>query len=226
MRFGLELVSHVYDAQRVELATRSFNSLAKTNILGLDKPVLQLTYKPASFNYDPFVEKLKEKFEVNVLMDPLGMPSGMANFCPVCEDGVMKILDQHQDVTHVDFLWDDFVYNPEWLQELAKLIERHPVDTMAWSVYRSAYTAYHRIIGGDGVDVLMTMHDGIGCMTREEFGAYMASGWAPCPDIDHASRRPGNRWATSRDYKQNIGKSPSHAHFAEYDCAIDFVGEE
>jgi hypothetical protein len=114
------------------------------------------------------------------------------------------------------------------------LIERHP-DGIAWSVYRSRYTRHHRIIGGDGTDVLMTMHDGVGAVTREEWLEYKKHhngydfqvpptwpGGGSTPDIHHSCARPGNRWATSRDYLENLGR---HQGIEQYDCAIDFVGE-
>ena len=76
----------------------------------------------------------------------------------------------------------------------------------------------------------MTMHDGIGCVTREEWleyakfhnghDFYCSDGCTP--DIHHAEQRPGERWATPRDYMENLGR---HRGIESVDCAIDFVGE-
>ncbi len=142
------------------------------------------------------------------------------------EDAGLKILDEHPEVTHVVHLADDRIYNPNWLIELKKLIERHP-EAKAWNVFRSAYTDYHRIIGGDGRDVLMTMHDSIGCTTGEEWKSFIREhGYVGAPDIDHARLRPGERWATSKDYMDihELGRHYDRG-IGHLDRAINFVGE-
>lgn len=223
MRFGLSICSYVYNDERAEIVKRTLASLGRTNLTDLEKPVLRVTYSPTSFDYVPFFVQLNDKFNLGMAIDP---PEVTHTF-KIYLDAGSKLLREHQDVTHLVFLWDDFIYNPEWLRELSKLIERHS-DAVAWSVYRSAYTEFHRITGGDGVDVTMTMHDGMGCVTREEWLEFerldngATNGWSVGPDTKHASLRPGNRWATSRDYMQNICP---HKGIETVDCAIDFVGE-
>jgi hypothetical protein len=224
MRLAMTMVSYAYDGTRCDALARSLPSLARTNVIDLEKPVLRITYKPALFDYTSYFEVLKQTFDLEVGVDPpdLQWPeySHYSRWCSKLQGmAIRKVFEEYHDVTHVALLWDDFIYNPEWLRELAKLIERHP-DGIAWSVYRSSYTSFHRIIGGDGNDVLMTMHDGVGCVTKEEFFAGLDR--AGSDDCEHAARRPGNRWATKRDYCQNLCR---HSFCADVDCAIDFVGE-
>ena len=225
MRLAMTMASYAYDANRCATLARTLPSLARTNVADLEKPVLWLTYKPALFDYAPYIEMLSRKFDFVIGVDPpdLQLPE-YSHYTgwhfTLHAMAIRKVFGDYPDVTHVVLLWDDFVYNPEWLRELAKLIERHP-DGIAWSIYRSSYTLHHRIIGGDGNDVLMTMHDGVGCVTKEEFFAGLDK--AGCDDCGHAIIRPGNRWATKRDYCQNLCR---HLYCADVDCAIDFVGEE
>ena len=231
LRFGLSLVSGVYSKEREAIVTRSLNSLYRTNVKDLNVPVLAVSYNAISyFSYEKFFKLLENKFDLMDRRDPPNIVGAMA----LAVDTATRLLEYKQDVTHLVFLWDDFVYNPEWLQELYKLIQRHP-DSKAWSIYRSRYSRHHQVVGGDGIDVLMSMHDGIGCVTREEwieYGKYHNGsdfsvpldwpGGGNTPDIHHAYARPGNRWATSRDYAENLGR---HIGIEHVDCAIDFVGE-
>jgi len=217
MKFGLAFVTHVYNEERANVVARTLPSLARTNTEGLERPVLRVTYRPNGFCYDQYFEALKEKFDVDVHTDP----PDMNQFFVIIQDAGLKLLAEHPDVTHLGFMCDDSLCNPEWLQELVKLIGRHP-DGIAWAVYRSAYSVYHCIVGGDETDVLMNMHDGIGCVTREEWQYFCRNGYVGCPDMTHAGHRPGNRWATKRDYIQNLGRHPG---IEDVDCAIDFVGE-
>lgn len=225
MRFGLELLSYVYSAERASVAARSLTSLAKTNTDGLEKPLLQITYRSDIFKYDTYLDMLKDKFEVLPVVDD----GSTGDLSLLWVQSMDKLLDK--DVTHLTSLFDDFVYNPNWLQQLYQLIERHPY-AKGWSVYRSSYTVHHRILGSDGSDVLMSMHDGIGTVTKEEWNAYKnqhnncfyvdAPGGGCTPDIHLAYVRPGDRWATGRDYMENLGV---HKHLGRLDQAIDFVGE-
>lgn len=224
MRFGITFTTFVYGEERKAIVARALNSLQRTNVTGLVKPVMKITYGPSNFDYTPYIEKLGRKFEVTAAPDPPYMQKPDTGHL-MGQEAAIRLLKEYSDVTHVVFLWDDQIYNPDWLRQLAKLIERHP-DGVAWAVYRSAYTDYHRIIGGDGTDVLMTMHDGIGCVTREEWESFVAEhGFVWAPDISHAGMRPGNRWATKRDYMENIGRHYDRG-IGDVDGAIDFVGEE
>jgi hypothetical protein len=224
MRLGFVYLSCVYNEGRRDIAKRSFISLAKTNSVGLEQPVLQFTYrKTALLDIEPYIAEWNKSFKV---MSNEDFP-GIGGLNPLVCVSASKIFNE-TDCTHVGFLFDDFIFNPEWLQQLTALISRHP-DGIAWSIYRSRYTQHHRIIGGDGTDVLMTMHDGVGTMSKEEWKAYnvgpqtnFEGGGGNTIDIHHAMVRPGNRWATSRDYMQNLGR---HGGIEHVDCAIDFVGE-
>lgn len=222
MKFGMAFVTYVYRPERVAMVRHVLTSLAKTNVDGLEKPVFRISYRPSFFDYNEFVPALSEKFEVYMVTD-----SPQCNSMQYAHvDAGVKILNEHPEVTHVCHLCDDRICNPQWLQETKGLIERHP-GARAWSVFRSAYTDFHRIIGGDGIDVLMTMHDALGCTSREEWMQFFSEcGYTGEPDCDHAARHPGERWATSRDYMEI---HPVGRHFdrgiGEVDRAIDFVGE-
>src|SRR5580692_1999146 len=216
MKIGIVYISSINSEFRRSIVLRTLPSLIKTNVEGLEKPVILVTYRQSDFVYDEYFEQLKLKFEVDITTDPAGYSGAVS----VLQEAASRLLDTHSDVTHVSFMCDDSLCNPEWLQELSKLIQRHP-DGIAWAVYRSALTAYHQIIGGDDVDVLMNMHDGIGCLTREEYRDFVKNGHAGAPDMQHASRQ-GNRWATKRDYIENLGV---HPEYGRLDQAIDFVGE-
>jgi|HubBroStandDraft_5_1064220.scaffolds.fasta_scaffold00774_5 hypothetical protein len=223
MRFGLALPSFAYDDERVKIIDWTLRSLAKTNVEGLERPVLDITHGVSAFSYEPYMGALSQKFEARTLPDPpdIRKPDRMHY---IVTASALRLLNDHPDVTHICCLVDDYIYNPEWLHQLEALIARHPTETRAWSVFRSRYTEYHRIVGGDGVDVLMSMHDSIGCMTREEMFEFCKNGYVAAPDIGHAQQRPGPRWATSRDYMENVGRHVAMG-IADVDCAIDFVGE-
>jgi YD repeat-containing protein len=228
VRLGFAMTSYMYNERRTIIARRSFASLCKTNVAGLEKPALQLIYHEPRWLFESYIEELSKTWEVYVEEEKPIKEKTWETFGVY---GAQELLNK-TDITHIGFLADDFVYNPGWMQQLVLLINRHP-DGKAWSVYRSGYTRHHRIIGGDGVDVLMTMHDATGTMTRQEWDEYGASTRKDftCPpsmgggctiDIHHAFIRPGNRWATSKDYWQNIDP---HNGIETEDVAIDFIGE-
>lgn len=210
---------------------RSFKSLAKTNTADLETPIIQLVHRPPFNTYIQYVTELQKNW---VVISDEDKP-GIFGINMVFGHFGDKLLNENPDVTHIGFLVDDFVYNPEWLRQLTNLIIQHP-DGIAWSVYRSRYTRHHWIIDGTvqaNGDCLMSMHDCLGVMTREEWFEYGASKKSDftCPaslgggstiDIYHAASRPGNRWATGRDYMENLGR---HRGIEQLDCAIDFVGE-
>ncbi len=214
MRFGINYITSVYNDARKDIVMRTLPSLIKTNVEGLEKPVLRFNHS-TSFDYSLYVEQLQQKFELDM------RPDTLSGFTAILQDGANTLLEEHPDVTHISFMCDDSLCNSEWLQQLDQLIQRRP-DGIAWAVYRSSLTYYHQILGTEGDDVRMSMHDGIGCVTREEWQEYMKGGFMPCPDIYHASNRPGNRWATGRDYIENLGV---HPEYGRLDQAIDFVGE-
>jgi hypothetical protein len=225
MKFGFILTS---SPVRPLLLDRSFSSLIRTNTAGLDVPVLHLVHREPVDFYNDYVAQLKKTWVVVTYSDIPGM-HGINSIFSVFGDNLINTTD----ITHIGFLVDDFIYNPEWLIQLSCLIKRHP-DAKAWSVYRSRFTRHHRILHTDDYgDVVMSMHDCIGTMTREEWLEYKASkiNDFTCPeelgggntiDIHHAYARKGDRWATGRDYMENLGR---HSGIEQYDCAIDFVGE-
>lgn len=227
-KFGLVMVSYAYGPERANLVTRSLTSLARTNVSNI-KAVLQITYHYSPWlDWDSYLRILSPTFEMRKLPDEDLIPAHRASQSLLSASSADTLLGADPDITHILFMYDDFVYNPEWFQELTLLIDRHPVAT-AWSVYRSSFDRHHRIVGDDGTDVMMNMHDGVGCVTREEWQEYgkMLCGDFTTPDgctfdLHHAAARPGERWATSQDYWENIGV---HPELGRKDMAISFVGE-
>lgn len=235
MKIGLVLVSYPYNQQRVQLTTRCMISLAKTNVTNIDS-VLQITYKESPLMpFSIYEDILGKTFKVKPLPDEQVHTHGQSQLSTASAN---ILLDIDSEITHVVFMYDDFIYNPAWLQELVQLINRHS-NARAWSVYRSSYTYHHQVIAHDGTDTLVTMHDGVGCVTREEWEEYNKTlvGDFTTPDfrvgnalvhggctfdIHHAKNRPGDRWTTSRDYWENLG---IHNWLGRLDQAIDFVGE-
>lgn len=229
MRFAFVVLSYVYDDARAALAKRSFESLLKTNVIGIERPLLQFSIEQSTFDYESYFVKLREKFDVDSRSDIKATNKSLTNVIIASMD---DLFDKYSDLTHIGLLPDDWIYNSEWLQQLRALVLRHP-DAKAWSVIRSSYTRHHRILGGDGVDVLMNMHDAQGLITRENWKAYnaasytdftvpMAIGGGCTIDVHYPCKCPGDRWATSRDYIENIGV---HPELGRLDQAIDFVGE-
>jgi len=228
MKFGLVLVSYVYNQEREAMTARSLLSLSRTNVDSLEEPVLQCSFRASQFDYSNYIGDLSQKFNVEVEDDVPGSSGNLNSFVACTANKLLT----NVNITHLVFLYDDFIYNPEWLQELYKLVLRHP-GARAWAVYRSSYVASHRIIETQGTDCLMTMHDGLGCLERSEWEEYIATtngdfsvgdclGGGNTIDIHHACARPGDRWATSKDYWQNIGV---HSYLGRQDEAIDFIGE-
>lgn len=226
MKFGFVLISNVYNPIRDVLASTSLTSLAKTNMEGINRPSMVLSIATTAFDYNPYVEQFKEKWDVVVTPD---VNAGMiSNLFVLGVDVLLK----DESITHFFFMADDFIYNPEWLRQLTSLIERRP-DGIAWAVYRSSYIRHHRILSEDKDDCLMSMHDAVGAVNRSEWLEYQTphrtdytvpenQGGGCTIDVHHAFARPGNRWATKRDYMQNIGV---HPHLGRFDMAIDFIGE-
>ena len=221
------MISYVPESRR-SITSECFRTLSETDTTGLERPVFSLLFRRCKFKYptlSPLFNFYQEEFPDRLHTNAL----------------IVKATDllllRAPDITHIVFLYDDFVFHRQWLRQLAALIERHP-KARAWSVYRSSYTRHHRITGGDGTDVTMTMHDGLGCVTVEEWVSYwhtfvkVCGGDATVPgnhelgggctlDVHHAYAHAGDRWATSRDYMENLGV---HPELGRQDQAIDFVG--
>lgn len=228
MKFGMVLISNAYDPARTAIVHQSFKSLSKTDVSDLDRPRMFMMFNRTDFDYTIYTEQWQEKWDVWC------EPDSAIGLNALVSASADKMVRDWPDVTHLVFMYDDFLYNPQWMRQLESLVWRHP-NAMAWSVYRSSYERHHKIISVEEStgDVIMTMHDGLGCMTVEEWKAYGAGQRTDftCPielgggstiDIYHAAARPGERWATGRDYWQNLGV---HAYLGRRDMAIDFVGE-
>lgn len=229
MKFGMVLISNAYSPARDFIIRRSFDSLSKTDVVGLERPCMLLMFHRTDFDYTVYSEPWSKKWDVWCEPDTV---AGLNALVSASGD---KLIRRWEDVTHLVFMYDDFIYNPQWMKQLENLIWRHP-DGIAWSVYRSSYERHHKILSEEEStgDVLMTCHDGLGCMTTEEWQVYGASriadfsctfavGGGSTIDLYHADSRPGKRWATGRDYWENLGV---HKWLGRRDMAIDFVGEQ
>lgn len=232
MRFGLAYVSYSYNEQRLIYLKESVRTLANTNIDGLETPLLHVLYKKSNYQYGDIIGMLDAKFSVVTVDDrELGNCGSVSNL--ILANGNMTAA---YNVTHIMFIWDDFIFNCEWLRQLQECVIRNP-DGGSWSVYRSNYKKHHQIIEETETDVVMSMHDGIGCVTKESWLEYSKSvkGYdvpANVPylsggytiDLHHAYVVQGKKYATKRDYMQNLGRHVAWG-IADVDCAIDFVGE-
>ena len=235
-KYGLALCSFVYSPQRGDYTSRSLESLAETNPYPVDQPILQFTYKGSGFDYQPYLKKLEEKFILQVDKEE---DFGIRGLDPAYINSINNMLLLYPEITHIVYMMDDMIYNPDWLQQLDGLIERHP-DAKAWTVYRSSYTRHHRVIANVGDDCLVTSIAGVGAMAKKEWEEYnldgnnghgfyvtpVDKGGGNTVDLHHAYARPGERWATGRDYWENIGAVGTHSNQAVcIDKALDFVGE-
>lgn len=230
--YGLVLVSNP-TAQRAAMVRRCMESLAKTDVRGISC-VLQITYKYSVYlPFEEYAKILWSTFRVTCLPDEVLQVSGQG---PLSTMSANHLLGGDDLITHLVFMYDDFIYNPAWLRQLDTLIARHP-DARAWSVYRSSYTRHHRILVRDANgDCLMSMHDGVGCVTKQEWMDYREqhqhaldfsvpptfNGGGCTFDCHINYARPGERWATGKDYWENLGV---HSFLGRADMAVDFVGE-
>src|SRR5580692_4653817 len=117
--------------KRPHILDRSIRSLLQTNLKGLETPVLQVIYKAPLDRYGSYYEDLRKNWTVRLLDDICIIGH---DFNTLAIEGAKLLLET--DITHLGFLVDDFVYNPEWMQQLTALIERRP-GAKAWSIYRS-----------------------------------------------------------------------------------------
>lgn len=227
MRFGLLLLHHPYNLERAAWAQRSFASLARTEFPKdwYVPYVLMVTRSQADWlgGTNPF------PFLLSVAVQPPDAPD-----CAGALVWGLDALSRYPDTTHLVLLCDDFIYNPNWLIELAALIERRP-GARAWSVYRSGYNHWHYPIREDGGDVLVNCIDSCGCMMREEYLEWAPDYRVGCPfvkelgttatlDVAHRYQRPGEYWVTRRSYIDTIGVR-GLCMTPGIPTAVDFVGE-
>jgi len=232
-KYGMVLISYIRGSQREEWARRSFEGLTRTNTKGLVKPSLLLSYKDTGFDYKPYVDKWAEKFELVYGEDP----EHVIGLDPIFIYSANHMLELWPDRTHIVFLTDDVLYNPEWLQQLDGLIERHP-DGKAWTVYRSAYEYHHKTMQiCDNGDIEVRSISGIGTISVQEWreynpdwkighgGFYVMSPEGGCTlDLHHAWERKGQRWSTGASYWDHIGMVGTHSN-CDQEHANNFVGE-
>lgn len=228
MKFGMVLISNAYSPARGTIAKWSFDSLSKTDVEGLSRPRMALMVKPSRFDYKHYTDMWSKKWDVEMVPDA----GAKLNILVLT---TANVLIRHEDVTHLVFMYDDFLFNSQWMHQLENLIWRHP-NAIAWSVYRSSYNRHHKIVSieENTGDTVMTCHDGLGCLTVAEWRAYgvgpqtdfsctMHVGGGNTIDLHHADTRRGERWATGKDYWQNLGV---HPWLGRRDMALEFIGEK
>ena len=236
MKFGIVLVSYVAGEPRISYANRSFASLSKTSFEGLERPVMQMSVKKTDFDYSPFIQQWSEKMDVDVKNDE--------DFVGRCTDALFvccanKLLADHDNITHLTFLTNDFIYNWDWLRQLQALIQRHP-DAKAWTVYKSMNTRHHRTIRVDeNGDHLLTSISSMGAISRQEWLEYNpdpnlgnhgyhvpeSEGGGETLDLHHCWARKGEYWGTDKDYQQHIGEYGINCCPGTPEHAGNFIGE-
>ena len=221
MRLGFVMPTRVDNPEREEWRKFSLSSLSRTPVSD-PLPVLLFVEKFPSFDLT-FLSNFRGFFATSV-----PEPPDSHSACSALAYGYDCLFDAFTNVTHCCFLADDFIYNPQWLEQLQSLILRHP-DAKGWSVYRSSNTRWHRTLRVEGEDHLVTSISGPGAMTREEWFAWGVNHHSfprlDCLtlDIAHPKDRPGERWVTERSYIQQIGLRGAHNYAGECDTALDFL---
>src|ERR1700751_1652689 len=144
-KYALVLNSFVYAPHRVPYVSNSLNSLVRTHVEGMNDPILQFTFKKSDYDYDKHLQLLGTKFWIQLNEET---DFGSEGIDPTFICSVNNVLLMYPEVTHITYLTDDMLYNPEWLHQLDNLIHRHP-EAKAWTVYRSMHTKHHRIVHQD-----------------------------------------------------------------------------
>lgn len=230
MRFGIVLPTWCYNEKRRELLTQAFHSLGWTKMPS-ERPHLALIVRgehqeayQAAVNDVFFTEMVKQPETVSGTEQTLAF-------------GTQHLLNWFESITHIVWMGDDALFNPNWLIELEALINRHP-NAMAWSVYRSAHERFHAPLEftPDGLDVRVKSICGHGMtFSRKEWadwGIDWKAGVAwPNPeagdtlDLHHAYYRQGERWVTKKSYVQHTGREGLHCTPDIPEYAQEFVGE-
>lgn len=194
--FGLNLISYCYRPERAPWIAQSLETLGNTDLTGLNPVFFQLTYKPTDFEYGPSIMNINKKWNngdgVKAYFYIDEEPPEVKGLDPVFIWSANRLLayNTHPEITHIVFLTDDVLYNPQWLQQTSRLIERHP-KARAWTTYRSAYDRHHKTLktatyqfapilegGASGpiieecTDHYVSSISGIGTMSRKEWETY------------------------------------------------------
>ncbi len=164
MRLGFVIPTYIQDEQRRNWAVASFRSLAKTAVNG-PPPVLCFVLNSSKDKESDRIIRSAglSKFDVLIIEQPLDAAS--IDACNVF--GWSHILKIRHDVTHLGMLTSDWLYNPQWLIELEKIMARHP-QAKAWWVYRSAHEYYHKTLRIEQ-DVLVRSFNAGGCFPAADY---------------------------------------------------------
>lgn len=226
MQLAIVLPSWIYDQERARLANLAFSTLVKTRTNEFAKkpwlgmmirtPQVAFTYPPiGTFDY----------MDVGAGVQLSGTEQTLAY-------GTDEMFAQGAD--YVTWMGDDALFHPEWLHQLQALIGRHP-DAKCWSVYRSAHTAFHKVLAEEGEDVMTASICGHGFTISKqewtEWGINWRDGNWCCHsgdtlDLVHAERRPGERWCTAKSYVEHTGRVGIHCREWIPEFATDFQGVE
>lgn len=233
MKLSIILPTYVYNEERARLATLSMNCLAKTDTSKLEeKPKLFVLIRPPKLAYNyPDCTPLAQRFDLAWEHQP-NIISGTEMTLAYGT----KVLFDDPEVDFVTWMGDDALFHPDWLYQLQELIKRNP-EAVAWSVYRSAYTAVHQeldILPTGDISVQSICGHGF-TIAREEWlrwnidwqDGYWACGRGDTLDMYHVhgqNAAQGLRVVTPKSYVEHTGRVGVHclAHIPEW--AIDFQG--
>jgi len=250
MRFGLVLPTWIYNDERLRLARPAFASLRLTKCPTYS-PYLLVLHKGdwdaglLGFDIGDHGHGTSKRFG-EFMVFGIPEPPVVSGTEQTLAYGTEMMLE-FPEVSHIVWMGDDALFNPDWLIELEALIERHP-SAVSWSVYHSAYQGVHRDLevracerhgrGGPfhrpGYDVLVRSICGHGMtFTREEWtawGVHWTQGkeWSSARgttlDMHHACNREGERWVTKESYVEHTGRSGKHCIPEIPEYATEFVG--
>jgi len=229
MKMGIILPSCIYNLGRAHNAKLAFEALIRTQTgLWLPKPRLHLLLKMGVDFYYPLAA-LQDVFDLTLEGDPAGV-TGVEQTLAY---GTTKLFNEGMD--YVSWIQDDTLVHPRWLLQLEGLIQRHP-QAKAWSVYRSANEATHKVLKiEENGDVLVSSIGHAMTIARQEWidwgvpwqDVNDTGGYAGITmDLVHPQTRPGERWVTGVSYADHIGKIGVHCqpHIPEH--AVLFQGRQ
>jgi hypothetical protein len=225
MRFGLVMPTYVYDATRRILADRTFETLLRTEV-GNPPPLLILVVKENGYTYR--LDALRSKFKLQMEGNSREGVEFKFSEQPAVHGTNLAFARGAEYVVHLN---DDSLFHPQWLNELERLIGRHP-GARSWSVYRSAREDIHQPLREADGDIMVKSICGTGItFSRSEWEA-MNIDWRDYQwssprgstlDLYHPHVRPGERWVTSRSYIDHTGRVGIHCTPAMPEYALNFV---
>src|ERR1700730_1295772 len=104
MKFGMVMPFYAPTTQRVTWAQRSFASLRKTNLAGLESPLLYVVPKGKAFQWPvfetlPFPVRFQEQ------------PQDAKNLDGALAWGWNRVVQENPEISHLLMLTEDYLYN-------------------------------------------------------------------------------------------------------------------